>query len=253
MGTIANQKNGSNIQLEIQAIGTSETSIMLTQPLLGTSSESYTVEVTQLMMSLGDERALSGNEMIFAIVDRPAPAQVNNIDLSNYSARLGRGQTELHAWNETVVAAAGAGGYVGGYNPAPVLFENIIAYSATDFIYRLRQQMNRTDFGNVLAVARTLELGVSPSGQMLLVGNHVFWSTKMIVVGAMMKAVSGFGDIIMGTTTGIITARDNDVFPIAAYAPAVPGIRRYYSKTTDSAWETIDRRKRIRIDLSVPI
>ena len=74
MGTIANQKNGSNIQLEMQGIGTSEASVMLMQPLLGTTTDTYTVEVTQLMMSLGEERALSGNEMIFAIVERPLPS-----------------------------------------------------------------------------------------------------------------------------------------------------------------------------------
>ena len=88
MGTIANQKNGSNIQLEMQAIGSSELSIMLVQPLLGTTTDTYTVEVTQLMMSLGEERALSGNEMIFAIVERPLVALVPDVDMQDYHKQI---------------------------------------------------------------------------------------------------------------------------------------------------------------------
>ena len=71
MGTIANQKNSGTVQLEFQAMGTSETSIMLQQPLLGATSEVYTVEVTQLMMSLGEERATDNTEPLFYIVERP--------------------------------------------------------------------------------------------------------------------------------------------------------------------------------------
>ena len=251
MGTIANQKNGSNIQLEMQGIGESEASVMLMQPLLGTTTDTYTVEVTQLMMSLGEERALSGNEMIFAIVDRPLVAQAVNLDMRNYYDRINQGMYELDAWNESVDAAAG--GYAGGYNPDPVVFENIVAYSATDFISRLEKQVGRAELGLIGGVAPELEIGVSPSGQIVLTGNHVFWANKMILVGTMMKAVTGWGDVIVNTTNGFLTARENDIVPFAAYNPAVQEVKRYYTKKLDSAWETVDRRKRIRVDLSIPV
>ena len=245
MGTIANQKNGSTVQLEIQAIGSSETSIMLQQPLLGTSSESYTVEVTQLMMSLGEERALSGNEFILAIVARPDPAIVAQFNLDAYVTRIENGSSEINAWNATIVAAAPNGIYAGGYNPNPVIIDSLSAYSATDFIYRLRTTISY--------VAPGLELGVSPSGQLSIFCTQTFLQTKIILLGTMFKAVSGWGNIIMGNTaapyvftfrTGLVDIAVNNVGA---------GDRTLSSKILDSLWETVDRRKRIRVDLSIPI
>ena len=251
MGTIANQKNGSNIQLELQGIGSSELSIMLVQPLLGTTTDTYTVEVTQLMMSLGEERALSGNEMIFAIVDRPDVALVVDVYMQDYYDLINQGMSELDAWNHTVDPPGG--GYFGLYNHDAIVFENIVAYSATDFISRLEKQVSRADLGIIGGVAPEFEVGVSPSGQIVLIGNHVFWTNKMILVGTMMKAITGWGDVIINTTDGFFTARENDIVPFAAYNPAVQEVKRYYTKKLDSAWETVDRRKRIRVDLSIPV
>ena len=194
--------------------------------------------------------------MIFAIVDRPDETLVANVNLQEYQRLVGNGSTEADAWIRTVQDDDAA---YHSFYPPPIIFENIVAYSATDFIYRLSQQIARVDFNYLdytanppVLVVRTFELGVTPSGQLLVQGDNEFWRTKMIIVGAMMKAVSGFGDIILGTTEGIVTYRDNENVPIAAFA-FVGDPPQYFSKITSSVWETVDRRKRIRVDLSVPI
>ena len=135
------------------------------------------------------------------------------------------------------------GGYP-GYNLNQTIISSITAYSATDFIYRLRQKINRANLG--------LDFGITPSGQMLLIGSHAFWNDNMLLVGTTMKAITGWGDVIIGTNAGIITGRAG-VLTILAYNPAAAVEKRFYSKINDSAWEVIDRRKRIRVDLSVPV
>ena len=139
MGTIANQKNGGSVQIEFQAIGTSEASIMLQQPLLGTTSESYTVEVTQLMMSLGQEQALSGTEFIMAIVDRPADNTI--IDLDEYHTRINRGESEPEAWAEMISDTDPANF---NYNRVQNVdaINSFPCYSATDFAYMINHKLD---------------------------------------------------------------------------------------------------------------
>ena len=242
MGTIANHKNGSTIQLEFQAIGTSEASIMLQQPLLGTTTDGYTVEVTQLMMSLGDERATSGNEFIMAIVERPNDNTY--IDLDNYHTRVNSGTPEIDAWVALIDAQP-----MNAYTFDDVeSIPNKTCYSATDFIYALNQSL-----GNA-TLSVELKVGVSPSGQLSVIGTDDFWETYMVLVGPVLKALSGWGDIIYAEEDSekLRTGHAGTVnMPAFVSVPARPRI--FYAKKNESAWEIFDRRKRIRIDLTIPV
>ena len=95
-------------------------------------------------------------------------------------------------------------------------------------------------------------LGISPSGQMSFFGVHDFWDDFMILVGPVLKALSGCGDIICGSGLDLKTARTG-LFTLEAYAPAVQEPKKFHGKINESVWEIFDRRKRIRIDLTIPV
>ena len=147
MGTIANQKDGSNIQLEIQGIGTSQASIMLQQPLLGESSENYTVEVTNFQMSLGEERATSKiyARPMMLIVDYSDegydfqandPFALEPVDWTVYQDALDSGASILDAWYSTTRENADSP------NDGIIQIDGIRSYSATDWVLQLSQQIN---------------------------------------------------------------------------------------------------------------
>ena len=242
MGTVANQKNGSMVQLEFQAIGTSETTIMLQQPLLGTTTDGYTVEVTQFMMSLGDERAMSGNEFLLAIIERPGGNP--QMDLDNYDDRIKAGQSEDEAMmavlniQDTDVVNA---------------ISNRNCYSAIDFVFMVNQEILRTVLAQDANGVNIFHIGVSASGQLEFVGTSDFWQTYMLVVGPILKALSGCGDIIYASGTKVKTAHSGTVTipSFVAENPVRP--RAFHGKLIESMWEIFDRRKRIRVDLTIPI
>ena len=243
MGTIANLKNGSMVQLEIQGIGTSETSIMLQQPLLGTSSDGYTVEVTQLMMSLGEERAVSGTEYILGIARRPADGTALNLDA--YHIDINNGTSESVAFKKIVEDA-------GGQLTAIYNIENIKCYSATDFIYVVNNQISIVN-QTIAAIhpQAELSLNVSPSGQFAFQPSDVFWENYLLLVGPVLKALSGCGDVLCGSGSNLIPVRTG-ILTLVAFASLQDSIT-FHGKINESAWEIFDRRKRIRVDLSIPV
>ena len=238
MGTIANQKNGGMVQLELQGIGTSETSIMLQQPLLGTSSDDYTVEVTQLMMSLGEERAMSGTEYVMAVLDRPDDGIAFDLDAYHTSIYT-EGMSETEAYLK-MINAAGANPAVDSGSVNSIA--NVKCYSATDFIYMINNQLG--------ILFDDFSLTVSPSGQFGFSGSHDFWENYCILIGPLLQALSGSGDFICGSGPGLITMRENTT--LLAFT-AVDQPHTFHGKINESAWEVFDRRKRIRIDLSIPV
>ena len=244
MGTVANVKNGSMVQLEFQAIGTSETTIMLQQPLLGTTTDGFTVEVTQLMMSLGNERAMSGNEFLLAVFERPT-APNTEINLDSYHTRINAGQSEPDAMMAIIDATAG-NTYT---DPDRVnAISNRNCYSAIDFLYMVNHEILRTDLA-----PNDVHLGISASGQLQFSGTSDFWRDYMLVVGPILKALSGCGDIIYASGIKVKTSHSGKV-TVPAFTAEVPTRpRAFHGKINESMWEIFDRRKRIRVDLTIPV
>ena len=275
MGTIANQKDGSNIQLEIQGIGTSQASIMLQQPLLGESSENYTVEVTDFQMSLGEERATSRiySRPIMLIIDYSAygygldfDGGVNGLDFSIYENALDSGANILDAWNAATKEFA-------DYPDQGIIqIDGIRSYSATDWVLQLSQQIETKTEGR-------FEFGVTPSGQFNIISrNHMVhvdpngmpqpntvynkFENHLIIIDRSMQALTGWKDILYGyhgqiRTTPLNVQTDEDEidsnwipFPAEDDENYIVSL---FSNQDDLAWETLDRRKRVRIDLSLPV
>lgn len=261
MGTIANQKDGSNIQLEIQGIGTSETSIMLQQPLLGESSESYTVEVTNFQMSLGEERATSKktSHPIMLIVDYSDNGydfQANGFvpaDWDIYKSAVDSGASIMDAWYLATRHLALS------QDDGVVAIEGIRSYSATDWLLQLSRKIE-------LATNGLLKFGVTPSGQFHLyseidetaVPTVAFWEDHYIILDRTLQAITGWKDIIYGFEYGVVTKPldsniDNvDLFDEYTFHPGTPA-QSFLSSQDYLAWEILDRRKRVRIDLTLPV
>ena len=259
MGTIANQKDGSNIQIEFQGIGTSQTSIMLQQPLLGESSESYTVEVTNFQMSLGEERATSKTtHPMMIIVDYSAAGYDldvnvlgNEVDWTIYKDAVDSGASILDAWYSATRNIANSP------NAGITIIEGIRSYSATDFILQLSQKIS-------LATNDKLQFGVTPGGQFHLFSrleynpDFEFWTKRYVILDKSFQALTGWNDIIYGDANSLRTVAldantDNDDLD-DKYTPMLgKQIESFLSSSADLAWEVLDRRKRIRIDLTVPV
>ena len=265
MGTIANQKDGSNIQIEFQGIGTSQTSIMLQQPLLGESSESYTVEVTNFQMSLGEERATSKTaHPMMLIVDYSAAGYNldvndpgNEVDWTLYKDSIDSGASILDAWYSATRAISNSP------DAGIIQIEGIRSYSATDWILQLAQKIN-------LATNGRLQFGVTPSGQFHLFSRleytppdalnptFAFWKTSYVILDKSFQALTGWKDIIYGNVNSLHTetldVNINNADLDDAYAPTLgKPIESFFSSHADLAWEVLDRRKRLRIDLTVPV
>ena len=273
MGTIANRKDGSNIQLEIQGIGTSQASIMLQQPLLGESSENYTVEVTDFQMSLGEERATSKiySRPIMLIIDYSEygydldfDGGVNGLDFSIYENALDSGANILDAWY------AATRDFAGSPDKGIVQIDGIRSYSATDWVLQLSQQIETKTDGR-------FEFGVTPSGQFHIISRNYVVSDPdgnisdsvgnkledhLIVIDRSMQALTGLKDVLYGyhgqirTTPLNVLTDENDLD--SNWKPFLKEddenyIVSLFSNQDDLAWETLDRRKRVRIDLSLPV
>ena len=265
MGTIANQKDGSNIQLEIQGIGTSQASIMLQQPLLGESSENYTVEVTNFQMSLGEERATSKiyARPMMLIVDYSDegydfqandPFALEPVDWTVYQDALDSGASILDAWYSTTRENADSP------NDGIIQIDGIRSYSATDWVLQLSQQIN-------LKTGGKFQMGVSSSGQFHIYSanydlpdgtSYNKWEDHYIILDRSLQAITGWKDIIYGFGDGVVSRKldanieNDEIFD--GYNPAATKTREsLLSNQDDLAWETLDRRKRVRIDLSLPV